>query len=96
MELPVVQFNTAKLAKEKGFDWDTNAKLPTLELLKMWLREVHKIEVSVIREEDYWIPNITEFAHGNKHIPFGYSQNLTFEQAIEAGLVKALNLIPSI
>jgi len=59
----LISFKTAKLAKEKGFTWDSGMveidkrmfptlpnkikKLPTQSLLQRWLREEHNIHVWV-------------------------------------------------
>ena len=54
MEDTLISFETAKLAKEKGFDFIyiidnelTNHSLITQSLLAKWLREVHSIIVDV-------------------------------------------------
>ena len=56
MEEELISFETAKLAKEKGFDFIyiidnelTNHSLITQSLLAKWLREVHNIEVLINR-----------------------------------------------
>ena len=55
MEDTLINFETAKLAKEKGFDFIyiidnelTNHSLITQSLLQKWLREIHSIHIEVL------------------------------------------------
>ncbi len=47
----LISFETAKLAKEKGFanefDWLSQGSLPTQSLLQKWLREVYGIMIHI-------------------------------------------------
>lgn len=143
MKDQIISFNTAKLAKEKGFDekvfwyWENNnsnviqaskdityiggfkanshkgfrgdkkykkipyISRPTQSLLQKWLREKHKIFVSVIEdydlEKDSWffgytinyiVKDIKDL--GTEDINFDYE---TYEKALESGLQQALKLI---
>lgn len=53
MEDQLVKITTAKLAKEKGYNWgfvcfvEDYESLPTQNLLKKWLRETYNIHVEV-------------------------------------------------
>tara|TARA_R110000796_G_scaffold212_2_gene848 strand:+ start:1949 stop:2356 length:408 start_codon:yes stop_codon:yes gene_type:complete len=135
MKDQLIVFETAKLAKEKGFKNKTPHKLrrdyynhlgeingdvteyikayvankeleryntidaPTQSLLQKWLREVHSIYISV----DYLIIEVID----SKGVRFDwsiYNKNesieskeliglLTYEEALEKGLVEALKLI---
>ena len=103
MEEQLISFQTAKLAKEKGYILNTpnvESSFPTQSLLQKWLREVHKLNVIV---------NLT---HGFKNVHYYsiiYDCNIhrpkelnlydvnnyikTYEQALEKGLQEALKLI---
>lgn len=133
MKEVLISFNTAKLAKEKGFRYksnkaysDTKKPFPYLmdcenyydfnsytdknrdgwaegfgtmfvvvrqSLLQKWLRDEFKIHIEIKRDEDYWKPELCSFYGGNKHIPTGFKNFLTYEEALEEGLEKGLNLI---
>ena len=132
MEDTLISFETAKLAKEKGFDekvyreYDKSGYLrctsksadvvlgpydellksteypaPTQSLLQRWLREVHKINIFISSKT---IENKTIFIPHGRTIPdtiknnlivdiIQYCTNNTYEEALEIGLQKALNLI---
>lgn len=75
MSEELVTFETAKLAKEKGFDWK-NIKIlevksksafldnTTQSLLQKWLREVHDIHVGVnVRVHEKHTNNIVMYAY---------------------------------
>ena len=115
MEEQRISVETAKIAKEKGFDWETNyyydtagdlcseirkvnwnqskEKIysnPNQSLLQKWLREKHGLilwvefhETSVLNIK--WSFDI----HGGPKQFIGNS----YEECLEAGLVKALNLL---
>lgn len=128
MEEQLVSFETAKLAKEKGFieetyahfddksgkEWNLNLlrnynipystaiSRPTQALLQKWLREIHKLYIVIHihkegysynihsiknnREDKFLISTILESIASTKWIN-------TYEEALEAGLLAALNLI---
>lgn len=115
----LILFETAKLAKEKGFiqKFDSehfNDILPYREdgtrrldfnyngeeydaviqsTLQSWLRDNHKIHISIDREEDRWKPEIITFHNGNKHVPYGFKNYASYEDALEQGLINSLNII---
>lgn len=134
MEEQLISLETAKLAKEKGFDWECNCVFfedgidddllyyeasagktqnslleehyfscddkpfctaPTQSLLQKWLREVHKIDVystwGTYLEKTVWY-----FYNSKISIGATFSSKKhwnTYEEALEAGLFEALNLI---
>ena len=112
MKEQLISFETAKLAKEKGFalmtvgshqynyfeedgreggiSWGhlnlNNAAQVPQSLLQKWLREEHKIIVSVdINEEEKYFLSITGLGM--------YGEFKDWEQALEKGLQSALKLI---
>ena len=121
MKEELISFETAKLAKEKGFllhtidtfyQYDGSISLchyqstralevqdkervecyaPTQSLLQKWLREKHNIYVLVdmgINRDYYW-------KYFDNEIAFTYSKGncKTYEEALEIGLRKTLELI---
>jgi len=134
MEDTLVQFETAKLAKEKGFGWPTlnyqwtdkkfsqsvinsssggrlhiqsqwnegseiTISIPTQSLLQKWLREKHQIIVLASLDQTSYPKYCPEIF---KYKDFGNYQEVTikdfalyktYEEALEAGLLSALNLI---
>jgi hypothetical protein len=109
MKDQLITFETAKLAKKKGCKSDLGlaplAQDFTQSLLQKWLREKHNIHIICFYRastKSYSI-NIThtnltlteytaEFKNSHKiNIDILYN---TFEEALEAGLQQALNLIP--
>jgi len=124
MKEEVISFETAKLAKEKGFNENSKGyynkegefieaalpqgskfnvgddnvfSAPTQSLLQKWLREELKLSVETVfngSESFYWI--IREMYPLGKEFSsvwderFGWS---TYEEAMDAALLKALNLI---
>ena len=122
MEEQLIGFETAKLAKQKGFDWPTtyckdehdyqyeqhfvprnfNTKeyeprvsAPTQSLLQKWLREEHSLHIELtptVIKEGYWyscVYHLEEFYT----ILVDRKKDLSYEEALEAGLKKALELI---
>jgi len=129
MEDQLINFDTAKLAKEKGFDWKSKCyhsdgsfqdrdflvnynhsmfksddeyliSAPTQSLLQKWLREIHKIEISI---EPVWE---NESKKKTNYIPWvAYTKEEecledeepvyfeSYEDALEIGLQEALNTI---
>lgn len=104
MEDTLINFETAKLAREKGFDFIyiidnelTNHSLITQSLLAKWLREVHKIHIEV-RTNHKWNVNIITLRNISGEIKSMDSElhkwNIkTYEEALEIGLYQALLLI---
>jgi len=120
----LISFETAKLAKEKGFneecDWNycietydfptglhvvegniyrfrlgviRNACAPTQSLLQKWLRDEHKIHITIYSSsQESWMFRITK-PH-QKLLEGLYAEDFeTYEEALEEGLQEALKLI---
>ena len=84
MEDTLISFETAKLAKEKGFNWknieilEVKSKSAFLDsttqsLLQKWLREVHKINIFISSKT---IENKTIFIPHGRTIPDTIKNNL--------------------
>ena len=105
MKEQLISFDTAKLAKEKGFDWTgkqgwslkgnlegynkTNYPAPTQALLQKWLRENHNIDINVNKDSN-------EMYHCmvyNNISVCGPFFSLIYEESLEEGLQKALELV---
>jgi hypothetical protein len=103
MKDKLISFSTAKLAKEKGFDLQSNSfnyvYAPTQSLIQKWLREVHKINIEVTWMSDKWFVDNYDLSTPmpNKSICktlFNERNGFnTYEKALEKGLEKALKLI---
>ena len=105
MKEQLISFETAKLAKEKGFnikiykntiDYELNP--PTQSLLQKWLREVHKIHIEIEIAADEELVNIIPFIYQisiykQKEGYFPRDFYNTYEEALEEGLLEALKLI---
>jgi hypothetical protein len=119
MKDELITFETAKLAKEKGFDWsvvrywfppDINDKcywewnspkdynklkeavsIPTQSLLQKWLREVHKIHITI---HPYAVGDLY-FAEWVKTEGMEYEESgfISYELALEFALQESLKLI---
>ena len=116
MKEELISFETAKLAKEVGFDCVTNKyytpnsgklvygirpvvvniriKAPTQSLLQRWLREKHKIHITIhYHKSGTYSTHIADEADNCMSTElFGEVFN-TYEAALEAGLLEALKLI---
>ncbi len=127
MEENYILFETAKLAKEKGFNEPTfcgykenygknykgesinpylikyNLKLfnnkyndfeaPTQSLLQKWLREKYSLHITIFSSsQESWMYRITK-PHQQLNEGFYDEDYDTYEDALEAALIKALNLI---
>lgn len=114
MREQLISFETAKLAKEKGFDelccysfetennfyetvkpWknsedSTEYAVCTQSLLQKWLREEHKINITITYAGKYIIK--IKKGYGGIYELFNEIFD-TYEEALEAGLKKALELI---
>lgn len=66
---------------------------PTQSLLQKWIRENYNIHIAIDRDEDMWKPEIYSLIGGNKHIPYGFKNYKTYEDALDAGLLNALKTI---
>lgn len=75
------QLNTSEL-------WYFNI---TQSLLQKWLREEHKIDVSVIYFDKGYLYSVEKRPHKSNHYKVDYFD--TFEEAKEKGLQEALKLI---
>ena len=108
MEEKYITFETAKLAKEKGFDFKGYVGYCTQALLQKWLREVHQIYVDIDIDQttapkfcymiSRFIGNPTDLAAeewGWQNLPNGVDWGLhrKWEDALEEGLFEALKLI---
>lgn len=121
MKDQLVSLETAKLAKEKGFDWEVhkmygNQNTPQLEeydaglymmwgltlaptqsLLQKWFRELYDLHIHItVNQFGYgFMYAITDHIKCKNLITLkgGVSSNYTYEQALEAGLIEAFNLI---
>lgn len=109
----LIKFETATLAKKKGFDWYTSTYIddeediieddtapligaipaPTQSLLQRWLREVHKIHITITSiSQESWQYHITKVGDSLGKL---YNEDYDdYEEALEDALVDALNLIP--
>jgi hypothetical protein len=92
-----ISFETAKLAKEKGFkgicfqDEMGGDIFPTQALLQKWLREEHNIHIMIFPSLDlteYYVDVISK-----EDRTFIDTPHNTYEEALEQGLVEALELI---
>ena len=114
MKEQLITFDTAKLAKKKGFEYlpwtwiekagknfeemlgkisNTDKKyFPTQSLLQKWLREVHKIDVTVIFWERGYLYAVEKRPHKGNHYKIDV-YHTTYEEALEKGLLEALKLI---
>jgi hypothetical protein len=134
MEEQLISFNTAKLAKEKGFNIDTVTLAfinyysesfkgdrkyvitvysrgvyygdnpiylaPTQSLLQRWLRDSYSIHLYIVPYgggKGWCIANIRDVEFDTLLYParknFREVIYITYEQALEAGLIEALKLI---
>ena len=108
MEDTRITFETAKLAKEKEFEFrvvwgyilgfkddsERDKYLPTQSLLAKWLREEYNIIVLVDYEGiDGYYYKFYSYKEGNKNYDASYKNYNTYEEAYEIGLQEALKLI---
>jgi len=114
MQEELISFETAKLAKEKGFDAPSHyyysksktfihhspynqlhlldLAAPTQSLLQKWLREVHKLHITLTSiSQESWQYHITKVGES---LGIRYEQDFnTYEEALEVGLLEGLKLI---
>ena len=98
MEDTLITFETAKLAKEKGWNGDfveSHKILTTQSLLAKWLREKHGIDILVQRNFSNGIKKYILTPCFDKPIVKGYQsvEKNNYEDAYEIGLQEALKLI---
>ena len=98
MEDTLISFETAKLAKEKGFDFIylindelTNHSLITQSLLAKWLREVHNIEIAIQWFDNCYIKSVKQKPFKANTYRIEGLDN--YEEILELGLQEALKLI---
>jgi len=116
MEEQLISFETAKIAKDKGFTYayqfynasgklqdfgmvggwtncnEKNYAAPTQSFLQKWLREKHQIHIAITSiSQESWQYHVTLI--GEK-LGDRYDEDyVTYEDALEDGLVRALKLI---
>lgn len=114
MEEQLISFETAKLAKEKGFnihcrncyDEDSGEPYenedfpynsfsgslfaPPQSLLQKWLREEHKIHISINYHDYNFVTHVINMKN-DEHLYFGVNE--TYEKALESCLFETLKLI---
>lgn len=84
-----------KLEHQREFKLDSYSA-PTQSLLQKWLREKHSTHIEILLEED---APYDKFYYGvmvvGKYFALSYDDNRfnTYEEALEASLLEALNLI---
>lgn len=108
MKEQIIEYETAKLAKEKGFNIEslyTNEDLPSIEnikeyylaptqsLLQKWLREVHIINCFVIPYITLEDVKYCYIIFNNKEEQLYNEDFKTYEEALEKGLQLGLQLI---
>ena len=97
MEDTLITFETAKLAKEKGWDGDfveSHKILTTQSLLAKWLREKHNIIIIVDYEGiDGYYYKFYSYKGMKKFYDASNTNYKTYEEALEIGLQEALKLI---
>lgn len=91
----IISFETAKLAKEKGFDGKIDNWYRIIDLTN-WLREKHSIYIWAIpvnggESFNHELEDLQNRATETEQL-FSFDHK-TYEDAIEFGLIKALQLI---
>ena len=98
MKEQLITFETAKLAKEKGFtilEKGFYIGAPTQSLLQKWLREKHNLEVISMHADDFvwWKVKVRRLSKVGAEIIKTEMEFNTYEEALESGLHQALKLI---
>jgi hypothetical protein len=101
MKEQLILLETAKLAKEKGFNprelhlnnilYDANVAYCNQSLLQKWLREVHNIDVSIsaaLGEGYYFTLYLNKECIDDSEIKYD-----TYEEALEVSLKEGLKLL---
>lgn len=65
--------------------------LPTQSLLQRWLREIHKIEISLICFDGQYLKHVKKREFKANHYLLNYTGS--YEEVLEMALVEGLNLI---
>lgn len=100
----LIKYDTAVLAKEKGFDWIMglgqfdmmgNEVLCSQSLLQKWLRDVKKqdIEVLTAGRSGYYYCFVTQTRNGYIYEGREIKEFPSYEEALEAGLLESLKLV---
>jgi hypothetical protein len=124
MKDELVSFETAKLAKEKGFNWETDKlwanyysdepinkwklvnregssmgfceyNAPTQSLLQKWLRDNYGLSIEIKTPDGLtgkWNTEIHKVRGFGNYLN-GSTEFDTYEEALEVGLMEALNLV---
>ena len=102
-----VSFEIAKLLKEAGFDWECieyypssfmacryeDYVKPTLDVAQRWLREVHHLHITIFSSsQESWMFRITKQHQSLEDGVYG-EDFYSYEEAQEAGIKKALEII---
>ena len=87
--MTMIQFNTAVLAKQKGFT-QTNA---TQSQLQKWLREKHNIHMLMKIFVGDKVTYVCDVVSVNEDVFKRLLPRNTYEQALEQALVNGLNYI---
>lgn len=87
-----------KVTKYQGYIIGKGYEAPTQAILAKWLREIHKIDVlPLIRLTGKYAADIYHYdtpnQEGNRTRYNDLTSYSTYEEALEAGLLTALNLI---
>lgn len=104
MKDELVKYETAVLAKEKGFIvlckmfYDPNISAPEQSLLQRWLREVHNIHIYVepLFSDTGELKYAATIAYEDGGFNTGFEEDdlfETYEAALEDGLVESLKII---
>lgn len=110
MKEQLVTFEVAKLAKEKRFNTDTDSiykkdgilynvleegfLAPSQNLLQKWLREVHKIYVTILPWKDHQDDVNDDYRFRPMIVGLKtFGEYKTWEEALEVGLQEGLQLI---
>ena len=93
MKEQLITFETAKLAKEKGFEF--HHAWITQSLLQKWLREQHNLEVISMHADDFvwWKVKVRRLSKVGAELIKTEMEFNTYEEALEKGLQEALKLI---
>lgn len=92
----LVTLETAKLLKEKGMF--TDIEFPPQSIAQKWLRETKKLHITIYNSASGYTYDISKADMGTVLYCFPEGPNDggnwdTYEEALEAGIIKALKLI---
>nr|DAL82094.1 MAG TPA: hypothetical protein [Caudoviricetes sp.] len=92
----LVTLETAKLLKEKGMF--TDIEFPPQSIAQKWLREIKKLHITIYNSASGYTYDISKADMGTVLYCFPEGPNDggnwdTYEEALEAGIIKALKLI---